>query len=94
MSHLPLPAHLQNGDAEHVLRFVVTRAGLYSRNTALIREIAEACNLRPDVLSRFFREGHFTPKAAMKIENGLGRQYICWEWLVNPLQSLKNGSMY
>lgn len=94
MSHLPLPQHLQNADAEHVLRFVVSRAGLYSHNASSIKEIADLCGLRPDILSRFFREGHFTPRAAAKIENGLGREYVKWEWLVKPCESVKNGSMY
>jgi len=94
MSHLPLPAHLNKGDAEAVLRFIISRAGLYALNSALVRDVAKKCELRADVLSRFLREGHFTPKAAMKIENGLGREYVHWEWLVNPQESVRNGSLY
>lgn len=94
MSQLPLPAHLKTGNAEHVLRFVVTRAGIYAVNSGLVRDIAHRCKMRPDAVSRFMREGHFTAKAAVKIETGLGREYVHWEWLVNPLESLKNGSLY
>lgn len=94
MSHIPLPEHLKIAGAEDILRFVISRAGLYCSNIITIKEVAEKCDLRPDVVSRFIREGHFTPAAAMKVESGLGRDYIKWEWLVNPVQCVRNGSMF
>lgn len=94
MLQLPLPSHLQAAEPEQILRFLVIRAGLYSLNSTLITEIAGKCKIRPDIVSRFIREGHFTSKAALKIENGLGRDFIRWEWLVNPTECVKNGSIY
>lgn len=94
MSQLPLPDHLKDADDEGILRFVITRAGLYAINSGLVKEIAEHCELRPDVLSRFMREGHFSPRAATLIESRLGRHYVQWEWLVNPRECLKNGGIY
>lgn len=94
MSHLPLPTHLLEDDAPNALRFLVTRAGLYSINSSVIRDIAFQCKMRPDALSRFIREGYFTPKAAEKVEKGLGRDFIRWEWLVSPTNCVKNGSVY
>lgn len=93
MSLPALPSCVNREDSEQIVRFVVSRAALLSKNTVLVREIADICGLRPDVLSRFMREGRFTTRAAMIIENGLGRDFIQWEWLVNPVECVRNGSL-
>ena len=93
MSLPELPACVDRDDAEQIVRFVVARAGLLSKNRVLVREIAEICDFRPDVLSRFMREGRFTMRAAMMVEAGLGRDFIQWEWLVNPVECVRNGSL-
>lgn len=88
---LPFPKHFDS-DSD-LLRFVIVRAALYSLNSKEIKAVAAASGLRADTITRSICAGKFSTRAANRIEKACGRDYIRWEWLVNPRISLENGSI-
>lgn len=90
---LPLPEHLNKGSDSDILRFVVLRAIVYAFNSKDLKTLADKSGVRADSLTRFIANGAFTPRAANRIEKAVGRDFIRWEWLVNPVISFKNGDI-
>lgn len=93
MSLIPLNTDRLKTDTE-ILNFVISRANIYAFNARDLKTMAHKSNIRADNLSKFIREGRFPVSTAEKIEKACGREYVRWEWLVNPTACMENGEIF
>lgn len=92
MSTLPIKKELLQTDSD-ILAFLIARAGVYAFNARDLKTMAHKSGLRADNLSRFIRDGKFSVAAAEQIEKVCGREYVRWEWLVNPVRCMESGEI-
>lgn len=89
--NLPLPDHLASASDQEIIRFVLIRASVYAFNSPSFSGLSKMSGLHRLLIMRSISNGRFSPKAAQVLENACSRQYLHWEWLVNPSLCLKNG---